>query len=154
MDPFSQISAMGRTVYSAPECLEQVNQCIIDSGGIQECDLIRDLAQKPTLGWRIGIAHTEESVKNVKNRASAFAKLVLAGMDDCIVIGSASFLPFLIRAFERNGCCVKRSRSGALCPGERIRVTEKKDHCGGCQHNCLLSNPGCGVGRDKASRGY
>ena len=55
-------------------------------------------------------------------------------------------------------CCGRWKSSGAsfgaLMPGERIRVTERSDHCGGCQHNCLLKNPGCGVGKDKAARGY
>ena len=60
----------------------------------------------------------------------------------------------LLRALERRRCVIRRAQSGAIRPGERIRVTERSDHCGGCQHNCLLKNPGCGVGKDKAARGY
>ena len=25
-------------------------------------------------------------------------------------------------------------------------------HCGGCAHDCSLSNPGCGVGKEAAAR--
>ena len=63
-------------------------------------------------------------------------------------------LRFLLRALEKRRCVIRRAQSGAIQPGERIRVTERSDHCGGCQHNCLLKNPGCGVGKDKAARGY
>ena len=37
-------------------------------------------------------------------------------------------------------------------PLERFLVSRREEHCGGCQHNCFLSNPGCGVGREKAMR--
>lgn len=153
-DDSAPVSAAGRTVYTAPELLAQAKAAFIEIGEIRQTDLLREIADVPGLRWRLGLAQAEESVKSVRNRASALAKLLLAEQDDCVVVGPPKFLPFLIRALERNGCCTRRSGSGAIRPGERIRVTEKKDHCGGCQHNCLLSNPGCGVGRDKASRGY
>lgn len=154
LDSSARISVSGRSVYTAPEMLEQTKSACPDAGEIRETALLRDLAEKPSIGWRLGLKQTEESAKTVKKRASALAKLLLAEKDNCVVIGPENFLPFLIRALEKNGCCIRRSGSGEIRPGEKIRVTEKKDHCGGCQHNCLLSNPGCGVGRDKASRGY
>ena len=50
--------------------------------------------------------------------------------------------------------CYTQARSGIFRyrPWERILVTRRNLHCGGCSHNCLLTNPGCGVGRDKAQR--
>ena len=154
MEAPAPISASGRIVYAAPEWMEQAKNACPGAAEIRETVLLREIAEKPDIGWRLGVRQTEESVKTVKARASALAKLLLAEKENCVVIGQPNFLPFLIRALERNGCCILRSSSGTIRPGEKIRVTEKKDHCGGCQHNCLLSNPGCGVGRDKASRGY
>ncbi len=48
---------------------------------------------------------------------------------------------------EEKDCTLIRCR-----PWERILITRRDMHCGGCGHNCLLSNPGCGIGRDKAAR--
>ncbi len=55
-------------------------------------------------------------------------------------------------AFRVRGYCFARSELGAVRPGERILVTSRTAHCGGCGHNCMLSSPGCGIGRDKAQR--
>ena len=50
-----------------------------------------------------------------------------------------------------------RARADALIlklaqDGGDCVISEKEAHCGGCGHNCFLSNPGCGVGREKALR--
>ena len=153
-DDTAAFSAAGRTVYAAPEQMRFAAAAQFVAGEIHETELLREIADKPTLAWRFGLKAQEESPQSVKQRASAIAKLLLSERTDCVVLCPPNFLHFLIRAFERNGCCIRRSGSGKPQPGERIRVTEKKDHCGGCRHNCLLANPGCGVGRDKASRGY
>ena len=58
----------------------------------------------------------------------------------------------LMDALRRRGCCFNRFYTGAVRPLERILATSRTAHCGGCGHNCMLSNPGCGVGRDKAHR--
>ena len=41
---------------------------------------------------------------------------------------------------------------GGLAPKplERVRATKKILHCGGCHHNCLLSEAKCHIGREKA----
>ena len=35
-------------------------------------------------------------------------------------------------------------------PMERVRATKRSLHCGGCAHNCLLSEAKCEKGRNKA----
>ena len=148
------VSAGGRTVFTAPELSDTAERFFFDVGKFLKTDLLRELSEIPTIQWRLGLGMANESVKTVKTRAAALAKLLLSQEKTCIVFSPPVFLPFLLRALERRGCNIRRSGSGPIQPGERIRVTEKKDHCGGCQHNCLLSSPGCGVGKDKASRGY
>ena len=50
------------------------------------------------------------------------------------------------------GYCVQRTGMGRIRPFEQMLLSRRGEHCGGCGHNCLLSNPGCSIGRDKAAR--
>ena len=87
-------------------------------------------------------------------RAKQLIAALLEHEEDCVIAAPPNFLHLLLRRMERSGFVIRRGESGTPKPLERIRITEKRDHCGGCSHNCLLKNPGCGVGRDKAARGY
>lgn len=71
---------------------------------------------------------------------------------DCILFSHPGRIPLLMDAFRLRGYCFGRSEIGSIRPGERILVTSRAAHCGGCGHNCMLSSPGCGIGRDKAQR--
>lgn len=48
------------------------------------------------------------------------------------------------------GFVAKRGSLIRIAPLERIIFTEKVLHCGNCMHNCLLTNPGCAIGKEKA----
>ena len=147
------VSASGRPVYAAPECMEFAKAVFRDICTLTEEPMLRET---PDAGpfWRLGLQQAEESAGDVKKRAECLADALLKAQVDCVVIAPPRLLRFLLRALEKRRCVIRRAQSGAIRPGERIRVTERSDHCGGCQHNWLLSNPGCGVGRDKAARGY
>ncbi len=147
------ISAAGRPIYAAPECMEYVKAVLQDVGTLTEEPMLREVHNAGLL-WRIGLRQSEEPVRAVKERAGHIAEALLESQVDCVVVAQPNILRFLLRALEKRRCVIRRAQSGAIQPGERIRVTERSDHCGGCQHNCLLKNPGCGVGKDKASRGY
>lgn len=149
-----QTSAGGKTVYAPKELMTQTSAVLSDIGTLKENKLLHEIHSEMTLGWKLGAASDGETLKDVKQRAVAAAKEQILANESCILAVPPKFLRYLIRAFEKNGCNALRRENGAIRAGERIRITLKKDHCGGCQHNCLLSNPGCGVGRDKASRGY
>lgn len=71
---------------------------------------------------------------------------------DCVLFSHPGQIPLLMDALRRRGYCFNRFYSGTVRPLERILATSRTAHCGGCGHNCALSNPGCGVGRDKARR--
>ncbi len=152
-DTAEPVSAAGRPVYAAPECVKFAERAFTDYASLTELPLLRKFHDGGLL-WRLGLTQAEESARDVKRRADEAAKGLLESKQDCVVTATPEVLRFLLRALEKRRCVTRRTRSGAVLPGERIRVTERADHCGGCQHNCLLSNPGCGVGRDKAARGY
>ena len=87
-------------------------------------------------------------------RAKALIEVLLAYGSDCVLAAPPNLLRLLLRQMERGDFVIRRGQSGTPKPMERIRITQKRDHCGGCSHNCLLKSPGCGVGRDKAARGF
>ena len=99
-----------------------------------------------------GDARQPESRRASAARAEALVGELEEKGDDCCLVTDAGFLPFLLDAFRRRGCSMARSGIGRFRPWERIQITKRESHCGGCAHNCLLSNPGCGVGKDKARR--
>ena len=86
------------------------------------------------------------------DQAERLIQKLEASGEDCILICQASFAKILLDRFRRHGGVITRGGILRLRPLEQILVTRRDMHCGGCQHNCLLSNPGCGVGRDKAAR--
>lgn len=147
------ISVAGRPVYAAPECMEYAKEIFQDAGTLMEDPLLREVHDAGLL-WQLGLRQAEESAKDVRARAGNAAEAVLKTQADCVIVAPPGIFRFLLRALEKRRCVIRRAQSGAIRPGERIRVTERSDHCGGCQHNCLLKNPGCGVGKDKAARGY
>lgn len=147
------ISAAGRPINAAPECVEFPKAAFQDVGSLTEEPLLKE-APDGGLLWRLGLQNAGESACEVKQRANLVAEALLKSQIDCVIVAPPNVLRFLLQALEKRRCVIRRAQSGAIRPGERIRVTERSDHCGGCQHNCLLSSPGCGVGKDKASRGY
>ena len=71
---------------------------------------------------------------------------------DCVLISHPMTIDALIDALRVRGYCVQRTGMGRIKPLEQMLLSRRDEHCGGCQHNCLLSNPGCSIGRDKAAR--
>ena len=93
-----------------------------------------------------------ESRKKVIERADALiCKLEEAG-GDSLLISYPLFLPELLDRLRIRNYVIQRGGLLKFQPLEKIVVSRRDEHCGGCQHNCFLSNPGCGVGRDKAMR--
>ena len=93
-----------------------------------------------------------QALAEARARAEALVALLAEEDRDCILFSHPGQLPLLMDALRRRGYCFNRTNLGAIRPPERILATERGAHCGGCSHNCLLSAPGCGVGRDKAER--
>lgn len=89
--------------------------------------------------------------EDVRRAKEAVAELLAFG-EDCVIAVPERFLKILLDQMERKALVILRRESGAPKPLERIRISQRKDHCGFCSHNCLLRNPGCGIGMDKARR--
>ena len=89
--------------------------------------------------------------EEVKRAKEAVAALLEYG-EDCVIAVPPDFLKILLDQMARKALVILRRESGAPKPLERIRISERKDHCGFCNHNCLLRNPGCGIGMDKARK--
>lgn len=125
------------------------------------CRSFKDTEKRlPLWLWRLlaglqrlfGAKRQPESKKGAVRRAEALIARLEAEDADCILVCHVSFLVVLLDALRRHGCCISRGGVFRYAPMERILVTARSIHCGGCSHNCLLTNPGCGVGRDKAAR--
>lgn len=91
-----------------------------------------------------------ESRDMVIRRAEALIRTVRD--QNGILITYPLFLAELLEFLRAQGFVVQRTGLLKIQPLERFLISHKNEHCGGCQHNCFLNNPGCGVGRDKAAR--
>jgi len=91
-----------------------------------------------------------ESIADAQARADKLIEKIHGR--DCILITYPVFLSVLLERLRVHNYVVQRTGFMRIQPLERFLISKKEDHCGGCLHNCFLSNPGCGVGRDKAMR--
>lgn len=99
--------------------------------------------------WALGGGRQPEDRRTTARRAEQLADLLEAGDRDCVVICRGLTMTALKAALRRRGYCLQ---GGGLRPRplDRIRAAKQSLHCGGCNHNCLLSDPKCEVGRNKA----
>ena len=97
-----------------------------------------------------GDVRQSESRMQVIERADRLIEKIQG--KDCILVTYPLFLAELLDQLRIHSYVVQRTGMLKIQPLERFVISRKDEHCGGCQHNCFLSNPGCGVGRDKAMR--
>lgn len=100
--------------------------------------------------WFFNSSRQPETKKDTKIRAKKAADLIEQGNADAVVISHEFFLYSLKGEFEKRGYVIERSEMFRIKNWERIRASKRDMHCGGCSHNCLLTSPGCDVGRDAA----
>lgn len=99
-----------------------------------------------------GLPRQPESREAAAARADALLDALDATGRDSLLFTHPLFAAVLLDRSRLRGYTSQRSGLGSLKPWELILVSKRTEHCGGCQHNCLLSNPGCSIGRDKAAR--
>ncbi len=102
--------------------------------------------------WLHRAARRAESRKEAAQRAETLLDRLGEEERDCILVTHPLFASIFMDRARLRGFAAQRSGLGAVRPWERILLSRRNEHCGGCQHNCLLSNPGCPIGRDKAAR--
>ena len=93
-----------------------------------------------------------ESRQAVIDRADLLIRKLEDAGGDSLLITYPLFLSEFVDRLRVHNYVIQRGGLFKYQPLEKIVVSRKDEHCGGCQHNCFLSNPGCGVGRDKAMR--
>ena len=107
----------------------------------------------PAEKWlRKAAAQRKAGREDVATRADMLIRKLEEAGGDSLLITYPIFLAELLDRFRVHNYVVQRGGLFRFQPLEKIVVSRKDEHCGGCQHNCFLSNPGCGVGRDKAMR--
>ena len=164
------IAAEGRRIYiGCGKAARQTAEQFIDGESVTEQALLNEVPQRayrdsetalPLRHWQrmaalqryLGNRRQPESRAQALARADELISRLEAGGQDCILVSYPIFLKYLLERLKAHGYCVARSEIFSIKPLERILVTRRDMHCGGCSHNCLLTNPGCGVGRDKAQR--
>ena len=160
----------GRPVYAAPGAAARETAALyLPDAEIAEEPLLSPLPRLafcstgralPLWLWRfmawlcaaLGSGEAGRVKKDAQLRAEALLDRLESAGQDCVLICAASFAAVLADRARPRGYCQNRSGLFRFQPLERIMLSRRDAHCGGCAHNCLLSNPGCGVGRDKAAR--
>ncbi len=159
-----RVTANGRRVYCSPRRSARETAGLLVADAQPEIEPLLDELPRPELGvgralplWLLrfllwlrrlfGAARAEG-----RRRADALIGALEKRGEDCVLISHPAMIAALIDALRVRGYCVQRTGLGRVRPYEQMLLSRRDEHCGGCQHNCLLSNPGCNIGRDKAAR--
>ena len=159
-----RVTANGRRLYCSPRLsARETARAAVADAEAQIDELLDELPgptdksgrARPLWVWRfllwlhrlLGLGRAEG-----RRRAEALSDRLEKRGEDCILISHPAMTASLIDALRRRGYCVQRTGLGVVKPGEQMLLSRRDEHCGGCGHNCLLSNPGCNIGRDKAAR--
>ena len=102
--------------------------------------------QRSPKSWR------RQCLAAARKRTDALLERLEQTGEDYTLIAAPEVVEVLLDRLRVKGYCQARSGIFSLKPLELIQASLREDHCGGCGHNCMLSNPGCGIGRDKANR--
>ena len=158
------VSALSRTRATAIQMFgEEVEEKLVETPLLNEVpkrSYTDSKSKKPRfwwvmrsrIQWYLNNARQYETRAMTQKRAEEIADLVEKEGRDCILVTHEFFLYTLKGELEKRGYLVERSDMFRIKNWEKIRATKRDMHCGGCGNNCLLTKPGCGVGRDAAAR--
>ena len=151
------VAANGRRVYCSPRrAARETAEGLVTGAQIEIENALDELFLSAETGgrklpprlWRLLGADRAEGAR----RAEALIERLEAAGADCVLVSHPAMIAALIDALRPRGYCVQRTGLGRIKPWEQMLLSRRDEHCGGCGHNCLLSNPGCNIGRDKAAR--
>ena len=159
-----RVAANGRAVYCSPRpaARETARLCVTDAEAKRE-ELLDELPLPVDKGgrelplWMLRFILWLRRLLRFgraegRRRADALIDKLEKRGEDGVLISHPLMIAALIDALRVRGYCVQRTGMGSIRPFEQMLLSRRDEHCGGCQHNCLLSNPGCNIGRDKAAR--
>lgn len=165
-----RISSHGRPVYvSSAKNAVLTAELLFTDGEIIEEPLLNEVPVRaykdtekklPLWCWQLmasiqrffGNDRQLETKAQAKVRADKLLDLLETKNRDCILISHPIYIKILLNRFSARGYCITGRNTVRITPLNRLLITKWDMHCGGCAHNCLLSNPGCGVGRDAGRR--
>ena len=102
-----------------------------------------------SIQWAAGSSRQAETRTDTLRRVREFVDLLEAEERDSIVVCRGLTMSALKAMLRAKGYCLE---GGDLLPKplERVRASKRSLHCGGCAHNCLLSEAKCPTGQSKA----
>ncbi len=120
----------------------------VRSALLNAVDLGSERRLTDALRWVFG-SGPRESMGETKARLRQFADGLERDDRDCIVVCGGLALLMLKGILRRRGYVLE---GGELIPRplDRVRATKQSLHCGGCHHNCLLTDAKCPIGQAKA----
>ena len=159
-----RVEASGRKLLCSPRLSARETAERLVSGA--EADIVPLLDELPRPQTRSGISLPfwlwgilvwlrslfGEGKKEARRRADALIDRLESEGKDCILLSHPAMIAALMDALRVRGYCAQRTGFGRVRPFEQMLLSRRDEHCGGCAHNCLLANPGCSIGRDKAAR--
>lgn len=100
--------------------------------------------------WRRGDSRQSETKSQTEARAGKLLDMLESEGKSCVLVSHEFYLRTIIRTLKARNYVITRAGFFGIAFGERMRATKRNERCGGCRHNCVLINPACEVGRDKA----
>lgn len=145
-----QTAEMLFTLSEPPVTTELLDDVPLKAFRTGDGSLPRQVWQKMgTLQWAVGSKRQAETREETLHRMKKFVALLEKEERDCIVVSRGLAMTALKTVLRGRGYCLE---GGDLRPKplERVRATKQSLHCGGCAHNCLLSEAKCDTGKNKA----
>ena len=139
------VSTLKRTMQTAEQMFPAFPPSMITRTGL--------LDEVPLQAFRQTEKNQKETRTETKKRADQLIDLLEKENENAILITHGFFMSVLISRFRRRKRYeVYRSSTFVIAPLEKVKVTDRQPHCGGCRHNCLLEKAGCLIGQDKARK--
>ncbi|MBR2532064.1 MAG: hypothetical protein IKE56_05280 [Lachnospiraceae bacterium] len=104
------------------------------------------------LQWLAGDPRQPETRSRSIQMAVQFIDELLQKHANCILISDERRINLLVRELRNRRFRIKRGGFRRIDYLDRIVATDNEPHCGGCMHDCPLTNPGCMIGKDKAAK--
>lgn len=151
------VKANGRAVYCSPRpAAGETAAMLVDAEAIPERMLDEigrraGSAEKKLPAWLWASPDTAAK-DEARCRADELIDRLERQGKDCILVSHPRMIELLMDRLRVRGYVAQRTGFGRVRPWEQMLLSRRDEHCGFCNHNCLLTNPGCDIGRDKARR--
>ena len=138
-----------KIIYRTPLLREVPKRSYKDYSGLKNRSYI---TSRSRIQWYFNNPRQPEVKRQTTERANLLVDYLESRGRDSVLISHEFYLYTLTSVLDKRGFVIERSSTGRIKNWERIRATKRTLHCGVCGHNCLLTNPGCNVGRDAAKQ--